>query len=338
MAVTIQKIAELSGVSRGTVDRVLHGRPNVNPMIREKVVRAAEKLGYQPPVPPKSADCRQAAILIPQWTDGYFNRQIVSGIRKALRYIADPAFVLTEQPLRTMTMQELLRAMDEQIRSGVDGLIIRAENTPEVRAAIEQAVQQGVTVITYDADVPHSGRLCHAGQDLVRAGAIAAGVMARLIRPPEHVLIVTGNLRMEAHKGRVDGFCRRLLELGFSEDAYRVIETNEMPELTGELVAQALQADSRLHAVYMACQPLSSCIAGIRKARRTTRPHIVCNDLTPTAKRYLREGTVDFVIGQSFSQESFHAVLAMYQMLLRGVQPKRELYYTDLRLITQEML
>ena len=338
MAVTIQKIAELSGVSRGTVDRVLHGRPNVNPMIREKVVRAAEKLGYQPPVPPKSADCRQAAILIPQWTDGHFNRQIVSGIRKALRYIADPAFVLTEQPLRTMTMQELLRAIEEQIRSGVDGLIIRAENTPEVRAAIEQAVQQGVTVITYDADVPHSGRLCHAGQDLVRAGAIAAGVMARLIRPPEHVLIVTGNLRMEAHKGRVDGFCRRLLELGFSEDAYRVIETNEMPELPGELVAQALQADSRLHAVYMACQPLSGCIAGIRKARRTTRPHIVCNDLTPTAKRYLREGTVGFVIGQSFSQESFHAVLAMYQMLLRGVKPKRELYYTDLRLITQEML
>lgn len=338
MAVTIQKIAELSGVSRGTVDRVLHGRPNVNPMIREKVVRAAEKLGYQPPEPPKSADCRQAAILIPQWTDGHFNRQIVSGIRRALRYIADPSFVLTEQPLRTMTMQELLRAMDEQIRSGVDGLIIRAENTPEVRAVIEQAVQQGVTVITYDADVPDSGRLCHAGQDLVRAGAIAAGVMARLIRPPEHVLIVTGNLRMEAHKGRVDGFCRRLLELGFSEDAYRVIETNEMPELTGELVAQALQADSRLHAVYMACQPLSGCIAGIRKAWRTTRPHIVCNDLTPTAKRYLREGTVDFVIGQSFSQESFHAVLAMYQMLLRGVKPKRELYYTDLRLITQEML
>ena len=338
MAVTIQKIAELSGVSRGTVDRVLHGRPNVNPMIREKVVRAAEKLGYQPPMPPKSADCRQAAILIPQWTDGHFNRQIVSGIRKALRYIADPAFILTEQPLRTMTMQELLRAMDEQIRSGVDGLIIRAENTPEVRAAIEQAVQQGVTVITYDADVPDSGRLCHAGQDLVRAGAIAAGVMARLIRPPEHVLIVTGNLRMEAHKGRVDGFCRRLLELGFSEDAYRVIETNEMPELPGDLAAQAPHAHSRLPAVYMACQPLSGCIAGIRKARRTTRPHIVCNDLTPTAKRYLREGTVDFVIGQSFSQESFHAVLAMYQMLLRGVKPKRELYYTDLRLITQEML
>ncbi len=233
MAVTIQKIAELSGVSRGTVDRVLHGRPNVNPMIREKVVRAAEKLGYQPPVPPKSADCRQAAILIPQWTDGHFNRQIVSGIRKALRYIADPAFVLTEQPLRTMTMQELLRAMDEQIRSGVDGLIIRAENTPEVRAAIEQAVQQGVTVITYDADVPDSGRLCHVGQDLSprrrnrcrRYGAAHSSARARSHRHRQPAYGIT-----QRPCGRLSAaVCS---SLGFSEDAYRVIETNEMPELT----------------------------------------------------------------------------------------------------------
>ena len=222
MAVTIQKIAELSGVSRGTVDRVLHGRPNVNPMIREKVVRAAEKLGYQPPVPPKSADCRQAAILIPQWTDGYFNRQIVSGIRKALRYIADPAFVLTEQPLRTMTMQELLRAMDEQIRSGVDGLIIRAENTPEVRAAIEQAVQQGVTVITYDADVPHSGRLCHAGQDLSPRGRNRCrryGAAHSSARARSHCHRKSAYGGPQGPRGRLSAaVCS---SLGFSEDAYQ---------------------------------------------------------------------------------------------------------------------
>ena len=75
-----------------------------------------------------------------------------------------------------------------------------------------------------------------------------------------------------------------------------MIETNEMPELTERTRrAGASGSDSRLHAVYMASQPLSGCIAGIRKARRAARPHIVCNDLTPTAKRYLRDGTVDFV-------------------------------------------
>ena len=98
--------------------------------------------------------------------------------------------------------------------------------------------------------------------------------MARLIRPPEHVLIVSGNLRMESHKGRVDGFCRRLLELRFSEDAYQVIETNEMPDLTSELVAQSLVSDSRLHAVYMANQPPSGRTRH-PKARRAVRPHII---------------------------------------------------------------
>ena len=42
MAVTMQQVAELAGVSRGTVDRVLHGRPNVDAVVREKVLRAAE--------------------------------------------------------------------------------------------------------------------------------------------------------------------------------------------------------------------------------------------------------------------------------------------------------
>lgn len=112
MAVTMQQVAELAGVSRGTVDRVLHGRPNVNAVVREKVLRAAEKLGYRCKKA-ASAPRHRAAILIPQWTDTYFNRQVISGIRRALRYIADDSFELLEVPLRTMTSQELVGAIDQ---------------------------------------------------------------------------------------------------------------------------------------------------------------------------------------------------------------------------------
>ena len=75
-------------------------------------------------------------------------------------------------------------------------------------------------------------------------------------------------------------------------------------------------------------------------AHRTTwlRSDFVCNDLTPAAKRYLKEGTVDFVIGQSFWQESFRAVIAMYQLLARNITPKETAYYTDLTLVCKEML
>ena len=237
-----------------------------------------------------------------------------------------------------MTSQELVGAIGQQVENGVDGLIVRAENTPEVYLAIRQALESGIRVITYDGDIPDSGRACFVGQDLMRAGAIAAGVMARLIRYSEHVLVVTGNMRMEAHKGRVDGFCSHLCELGFPSDAYHIIETNEMHSLTEELVAQAISEDRQIRAVYMSTQPVSGCIAGLRRAGVSSGVHVVCNDLTPAAKRYLKEGTVDFVIGQSFWQESFRAVIAMYQLLARNITPKETAYYTDLTLVCKEML
>ena len=46
--IRIKDIAERAGVSVGTVDRVLHDRPNVSKPAREKVERALKEMNYQP--------------------------------------------------------------------------------------------------------------------------------------------------------------------------------------------------------------------------------------------------------------------------------------------------
>ena len=48
MATTLKQIAEAAGVSRGTVDRVLHGRGNVSPENEEKISFLLNEMGYQP--------------------------------------------------------------------------------------------------------------------------------------------------------------------------------------------------------------------------------------------------------------------------------------------------
>ena len=48
MAVTIKQIAEMCGVSRGTVDRVLNNRGRVSEETARKVTEAVEALGYKP--------------------------------------------------------------------------------------------------------------------------------------------------------------------------------------------------------------------------------------------------------------------------------------------------
>lgn len=47
MAGTIQQIADLAGVSRGTVDRALNNRGRIKPEVAAKVKEIANELGYQ---------------------------------------------------------------------------------------------------------------------------------------------------------------------------------------------------------------------------------------------------------------------------------------------------
>ncbi|MDE7035698.1 MAG: LacI family DNA-binding transcriptional regulator [Eubacteriales bacterium] len=48
MAVTLQQVADACGVSRGTVDRALHGKEGVRPEVARRVREAARELGYLP--------------------------------------------------------------------------------------------------------------------------------------------------------------------------------------------------------------------------------------------------------------------------------------------------
>ena len=60
MRVTIRQIAEESGVSRGTVDRVLNNRGKVRPEVEERVRKVAKELGYSDE---ECENLRKAALL-----------------------------------------------------------------------------------------------------------------------------------------------------------------------------------------------------------------------------------------------------------------------------------
>lgn len=44
MAITAKEIAELAGVSRGTVDRALKGREGVNPETKERILKSQRSI------------------------------------------------------------------------------------------------------------------------------------------------------------------------------------------------------------------------------------------------------------------------------------------------------
>jgi LacI family transcriptional regulator, galactose operon repressor len=48
MALTLEQVAKLAGVSRSTVSRVINEHPHVRPEVRSRVLQIISQHGYQP--------------------------------------------------------------------------------------------------------------------------------------------------------------------------------------------------------------------------------------------------------------------------------------------------
>ena len=340
MKVTAQWIAEQCGVSRGTVDRVVNGRPNVAPEVRERVQKMINEYGYKTPAQRQAARAGRGAyrigVILPSW-DAFFIRRMREGIRVAVhnRGLNDVSVLVEE--LKNRSHRSYFEAIGRLEERGIDGLIMTAPDTVAMSEEIDRLVQGGVPVVTCDSDVRQSRRLYHIGQDMVKSGRVAAGLLAPYITGAE-VLVVTGNREFTAHGLRVRGFLDRIHEIFGGTVNAQVIESVEQYELTYDGVMHHLRSNPRLRGIYMANESVRGCMDALERAHPARKVHVVCHDLTPHARQYLEDGRLDFIIDQDFSAQTTRAIEVLAHTLRTGEPPRQAIEYIHTSIITRELL
>lgn len=340
MKVTAQWIADYCGVSRGTVDRVVNGRSNVAPEVRDRVQKAISEYGYKTPSQRQAAragrgTCRLGVIL-PSW-DAFFIRRMREGIRTAVQHRGFSDVSVLVEELKNRSHRSYFEAIARLETRGIDGLILTAPDTLAMAEEIDRLVSAGVPVVTCDSDVHDSRRLYHVGQDMVKSGRVAAGLLAPYVRGGE-VLVVTGNREFTAHGLRVRGFLDQIHTLFGDTVPTTVIESVEQYDLTYDGVLEQLRHNSRIRGVYMANESVKGCMDALERAKPARPVHVVCHDLTPHARQYLEEGRLDFVIDQDFSAQTVRAIEVLAQTLRTGERPRQEIEYIHTSIITRELL
>ncbi|MBS5164824.1 MAG: LacI family DNA-binding transcriptional regulator [Butyricicoccus pullicaecorum] len=340
MKVTSQMIADHCGVSRGTVDRVVNGRANVAPEVRARVQKAIDALGYQTPAQRRQMQPERTELtigfVIPSW-DAYYTRQTRRGIQAAMRRIGDASFRVVVQELRGRSNKEYCECIAELEQAHIDGLVLNTADTLPMQQEIDRLTNCGIPVVTCNSDVPDASRVCHVGQDLVKSGRVAAGLLVPVLAGGD-VLVVCGNREFTAHRLRVEGFLDRLYELEGDIGHAHVIECIERYDLTYDGVLTEIRRNPRLRAIYMANESVKGCMDALARARVPQPIHVVCNDLTPHAREYLVEGRIDFVVDQDFSGQARRAVEVLYDLLHRGRQPAGKMIYLRTSIIARELL
>lgn len=333
---TIRSIAAAAGVSRGTVDRVINNRAHVSPEVRARVQRIARELGYQMPCGESTNAALRIGVIVPQWEVPYFTEQTRHGIGQAARLLGAREVRLVVEELHSRSTDEYVKCCEALCKQGVHGLVLNAPDNLIMQTQIAQIVEKGIPVTTYNSDLPQSPRLCFVGQNQIQCGRIAGGLMHLAINRQGNLLIITGN--MEFHRRRVDGFCSRLAELGYTPDRFEIIECYERYDLTCDTVARYLYEHPHTTGIYMSTESVLGCMDGIHKSHIQRPVHVIANDLTPLNRKLLRTGSLDFVLQQEFSAQVYEAIMALYDFLMHDRKPRAQVKYVSTTVITPEMV
>ncbi len=334
--VTIQMIAEKAGVSRGTVDRVLHDRPNVNPVIREQVQMLIRQLGYGSEEKPVRD--RQIAAILPG--GGWFNEELkkkwLTGIDDAKKIVGPLGISVKVVECDTDLPNEIAEKVELLKRNGLDGLMISAKNNPAMCKLIGELTSSGIPVVTYNSDLPNSGRLCFVGQNLNLSGRVAANLITKYIKAQGKILVVVGNLEINAHKQRVSGFVEKCKAFGIREDRIMIRESFNDYALTYEKVAEALRAERAIQAIYMANESISACVEAVDHNRAEKNLMIVGNDLTTVSKRLLQSEKVDFIIDQDIYRQGYQPIILLKNLFLSPETIPQQFQFTNIDIINAE--
>ena len=336
--VTIQMIADRAGVSRGTVDRVLHNRPNVNPEIRERVQQIVRKLRYSTEETAAVQSPKRIGVLLPgaSWFSADLKREWLRGLSDAKRVVEPLGFGVELIECETDLPHEFAARIERMEKDGLDGLAISAKNNPVIRGLIDGLTGDGIPVVTYNSDIPDSGRLYFVGQDLYRSGKVAADLITKYVREPGEILLVAGNLEFDAHQQRVRGFMDKCMEAGIAAHRLHLTESFNEYVLTYDKVSDALTHMPNLRAIYMANESVPACAEAIRRSGRQDKIMVVGNDLSAATRRLLADGTVDFIIEQNMYWQGYQPVLLLKNQILSPEPPKSPFLFTDISVINAE--
>ncbi|MBS4537858.1 LacI family DNA-binding transcriptional regulator [Clostridium sp. D2Q-11] len=202
---TIKDVAQVSGISVGTISRYLNGY-NVKPENQEKIEKAIEELNYR--VNPiarglKTNKSFTIGIIVPSITDVFAN-QVIEGVEDILER-ENYSIIICSSRNRLKTEKEKLSFLKEK---RVDGIVMMPVSDESKH--VNEFIEEDIPLILIDRlleEVKCDGVVCdnvngsyHAMEELIRYGHRRIGIIAG----PENVY--TARERLNGYKRSLNDY------------------------------------------------------------------------------------------------------------------------------------
>ena len=336
---TMKEIAELAGVSRGTVDRVLNHRGVVNSETERKVLEIAELLEYRPNKAGIALAAQKKKLKIGVLLFGAENpffAEVMEGLSQKLEELSIYGCSIIERHI-SFDPKIQLSTIRELEKEGIHGLILSPCNDKRIQQKIDRLWDAGIPCITVNTDLPTSKRIAYVGCDDLKCGQTAAGLMKLITGNHATVGIVTGSHNIVSHEERIRGFVDSLSPA--SIEIAGIVENDDDDYKSYEAVSALLTERPDINALYFtAAGVYGGCRAVLKKEIVPHSVRIITFDAVPSTVEMINAGVISATICQQPKEQGARSLSLLMDYLLTGALPDTQLCHLDLSIKIRENL
>ncbi|MDO4153364.1 MAG: LacI family DNA-binding transcriptional regulator [Clostridia bacterium] len=316
MAITAKEIATLAGVSRGTVDRALKGRPGIAEETKQKILEIAKKYEYKPNIIGKalvySGKPIQVAVLLNSVGNPFFD-EVKRGIFAAEEAFQSYGFQVTLSEFKGYShtaLLELLNALPEDTAQ----VILTPICHPDVKAKLQEMLSRGVRIVMLSAAIENLPGAVYVGCDYLKSGRIAGRLTGLLSAGHANLFIMNGNAQHAGHAQRVEGI-RAIIENEYPKiSLVGVAENDDDDDVAYRVMKDALKMHPEIDFVYITAAGVNGTLRAIREHSRDVR---VCTfDDTSVTREALCQGSVLATICQQPFEQGYQAVKVLFDSIV----------------------
>ncbi len=213
MSSSIKKVAEVAGVSVGTVSHVITGSVPVSESLKSRVQAAIRQLNYHPNHVARSlktSKTRTLGIIVPDMTISFFP-QLIRGAEEAARLV-DYSLIAVNSDDDGERQKNLLSLLRSQ---RVEGVLLVVAAAPTPLNQISLMIDAGIPVVCLDR-IPDRVPVDTVSVEDREAAEI--GVRHLLDMGHKRIAIVTGPLALKNERRRLQGYREAIEAAGMAVD------------------------------------------------------------------------------------------------------------------------
>lgn len=340
--IRIKDIAERAGVSVGTVDRVLHDRPNISKQAREKVEKALKEMDYQPNMYASALAYNKSYtfyMLLPKHDSEAYWEEIEEGARKCEEVRRDFHINVEIRYYERLQEDSFHQESEAILADNPEGVVIVPTTLPVTKIFADKLHERNIPFVLLDSYMPDLNPLTFYGQDSFCSGYFAAKMLMLIATKETQIMLMR-----QTKGGSVVSKQQHNREIGFRHYMHEHFPQVEIIEMNLPFELPRTQYDDILKDFFQKHPKIHHCITLGSKA------HIVADfllkvgrkdvqimgyDMVGKNERALRLGAISFLIAQHAYMQGYACVDSLFQhiVLKNKVEP---INYMPIELISKE--